>query len=531
MGCARASPVKRGKVLLLLVAPVLAGCSDRSAPPGAAASATARERAVALSDVLGGSEVDAGPGGGEGATVSAKRRGEPGSLDDNLPFVPTGKKLASTAWRTWIYTDIGPNRTRYGYLRVGAIVDVREPSLVNDGCAEGWYRVNPRGFVCLGKGATLDLATPVVVQANVRPVRGQGYPYLYAMASDSPPHFYFQLPSPEQVRAVEGGDPRPRFERWKARFANNPAMVQLIGTPGEPPPFLTAGGRLEKPYGVEHRLENRVTSGRAAADSGFSLTRTMTHDGRWYGVTAEHDLLALDRVRVIVPTSVVGIEVPPSEGATAGFADHGSVARFRLDERGNLVAKGALSRRQAVALTGKRKDRTMMETAEGDYVAASGLRLIPVRHEFPSFATGDRKWIDISIGRQTLMAYVGRRPVYAALVSTGRGGMGDPETQFATPRGTFMIYAKHVAATMDGSEDVSDSYSLLDVPFVQYFHKGYALHGTYWHDDFGRVRSHGCVNLTPRDAAWLFEWTDPSVPVDWHGVINKERGTVVTIHG
>ena len=52
----------------------------------------------------------------------------------------------------------------------------------------------------------------------------------------------------------------------------------------------------------------------------------------------------------------------------------------------------------------------------------------------------------------------------------------------------------------------------------------------YWHDEFGKVRSHGCVNLAPKDAAWLFEWTDPSVPVTWHGVLNKERGTVVYIH-
>ena len=70
----------------------------------------------------------------------------------------------------------------------------------------------------------------------------------------------------------------------------------------------------------------------------------------------------------------------------------------------------------------------------------------------------------------------------------------------------------------------------LHVPFVQYFHKGYALHGTYWHDEFGKLRSHGCVNLSPIDAAWLFEWTDPSVPPRWHGRVDKDRGTVVYIH-
>ena len=110
-------------------------------------------------------------------------------------------------------------------------------------------------------------------------------------------------------------------------------------------------------------------------------------------------------------------------------------------------------------------------------------------------------------------------------------GLGDPEKVDATVRGTFMIYQKDVSSTMDGSEDRSDGYALQDVPFVQYFHKGFALHGTYWHDEFGKIRSHGCVNLAPVDAAWLFEWTDPNVPPGWHGALNKDRGTVVYIHG
>ena len=75
-------------------------------------------------------------------------------MDDNLPFTPTGKKLASIAWRTWIYTDTGTKRTRYGYYRAGEVFDARGSPIVNEGCAGGWWRVNPRGFVCVGKGAT-----------------------------------------------------------------------------------------------------------------------------------------------------------------------------------------------------------------------------------------------------------------------------------------------------------------------------------------------------------------------------------------
>jgi lipoprotein-anchoring transpeptidase ErfK/SrfK len=108
--------------------------------------------------------------------------------------------------------------------------------------------------------------------------------------------------------------------------------------------------------------------------------------------------------------------------------------------------------------------------------------------------------------------------------------MGDPETTTATIRGTFMIHSKHVSGTMDGNEG-SDAFDLRDVPYIQYFHEGYALHGAYWHDEFGKTRSHGCVNLAPADAAWLFDWTDPVVPPEWHGAVNREAGTLVYTHG
>jgi hypothetical protein len=469
---------------------------------------------------------------GAGATEPNAIAVEPGVVSDNMPFLPTGQRAASTAFRTWVYTDTGSNRTRFGYLRVGAVFDIRGPVIKNDGCEEGWVRINPRGFVCLGKGASTELTTPIVVQSSVRPKRGDGHPYLYALASDEPPHFYFQLPSTEQVKRIEGRDPTSRFEQWRLlKVASNPAVAALIGTPEQPPEFLREGGRLVKPYGVLHRLEEKVHSGRAAADSGFAISRVIVHDKRWYGMTTEHDLVALDRLRIAVPSTLRGLEIPPDAGLPVGLVNKEQLARFTFDAQARLVPAGALMKRQGVLLTGKTLPGGMMETRDRAWVAAEGLKLIPARKEFPSFATGDRKWIDISILHQTLVAYQGHSPVFATLVSTGRGVMGDPETEFATPRGTFMIYAKHVSSTMDGEDDATDSYSLLDVPFVQYFHKGFALHGTYWHDEFGKVRSHGCINLAAHDAAWLFEWTDPQVSADWHGVINKERGTVVYIHG
>src|SRR5690606_35775573 len=128
--------------------------------------------------------------------------------------------------------------------------------------------------------------------------------------------------------------------------------------------------------------------------------------------------------------------------------------------------------------------------------------------------------------------YEGTTPIYATMVSTGKDGLGDHRKTHSTPRGTFRIRDKHVTTTMD-SQIVGEEFELMDVPHVQYFHAGYALHAAYWHGEFGRPRSHGCVNLSPIDAYRVFRWTDPPLPEHWHSVGTSEatgEGTLVHVH-
>jgi lipoprotein-anchoring transpeptidase ErfK/SrfK len=138
-------------------------------------------------------------------------------------------------------------------------------------------------------------------------------------------------------------------------------------------------------------------------------------------------------------------------------------------------------------------------------------------------------------------------------VSAGQDGLKDPKTTKSTIRGFFRLKSKHITATMDSSErslqsggaapdpsagesqDADDkhdaSFELRDVPYVQYFHEGYAIHAAYWHDRFGIPRSHGCINLAPIDAMRVFRFSDPPVPEGWHGVqIEPNKGTVVIVH-
>ncbi len=128
----------------------------------------------------------------------------------------------------------------------------------------------------------------------------------------------------------------------------------------------------------------------------------------------------------------------------------------------------------------------------------------------PGTEPGAGKWIDVNISTQTFTAYEGTRAVRSALVSTG-------VASHPTPLGRFATYVKLKSQTMyGGSKAAGDYYYLPDVPNVMYFYRDYALHGTYWHKNFGRPMSHGCVNLTLADAAWLFDWAPLGTPVVTH---------------
>jgi hypothetical protein len=118
------------------------------------------------------------------------------------------------------------------------------------------------------------------------------------------------------------------------------------------------------------------------------------------------------------------------------------------------------------------------------------------------------RWIQVDLFEQTMVAYQDSTPVYATLVSSGLD-------EWPTRPGLFHIYARLLADRMRGTyrADGSDYYSLEEVPWVMYFDGSRALHGEYWHDVLGFKRSHGCVNLAPLDARWLFDWASTGTPV------------------
>jgi lipoprotein-anchoring transpeptidase ErfK/SrfK len=148
------------------------------------------------------------------------------------------------------------------------------------------------------------------------------------------------------------------------------------------------------------------------------------------------------------------------------------------------------------------------------YIRAEHVRLItteeltPLSPEIPN---ADKR-IEVRLNDQMVLAYEKDNLVYAVRVSTGSRLNS---RRYSTPNGEFITYHKRPTRHMATGDIASNGFDLPGVPWVLYItEKGISFHGTYWHNDYGRPRSHGCINMTPQAAKWLFRWTMPVVPIE-----------------
>ena len=235
------------------------------------------------------------------------------------------------------------------------------------------------------------------------------------------------------------------------------------------------------------------------------------------------------------PLSELEAEHPRAgENGLYGFTLTGKGKKYAVsDDEKSVSVTGDLPKLTRAPLTGKSatvKGSRYDETTLGYWLKASeGTRTHPGTR--PAGVGENEKWVDVSIGSQTLVAFVGDKAVFGTLVSTGRTS-SDKEQDHPTPTGSWRIREKHVASTMDGDVASDGPYSIEDVPWIQYFNASYALHGAFWHAEFGHKKSHGCVNLAPIDAKAVFDWTEPRLPRGWHAAwaTPEAPGTMVVVH-
>jgi hypothetical protein len=264
-------------------------------------------------------------------------------------------------------------------------------------------------------------------------------------------------------------------------------------------------------------------------EPGFAIALVEVRDrtpGEAYGLTSKGLWVSMRELVPARPAVLRGEELKGSLAVGWVFRDQAPVYAAPGTDR---LTGRKLERFQKLTVFERRTRGTdhWLRVGEGEWVSGRDVRA-PTPAEPPAEISPGERWIDVELGEQVLTAYEGTRPVYATLVSTGKG-----PGVLATPRGEFRIWVKLRSGDMDNLEDEEARryYAIQDVPWVMYFARGYGLHGTFWHRSFGQKRSHGCVNLAPLDAGWLFFWTSPQVPAGWTAALptQYEQGTLVRV--
>lgn len=234
--------------------------------------------------------------------------------------------------------------------------------------------------------------------------------------------------------------------------------------------------------------------------------------------------IASDRLSWQSPSEFAGIEVataPPPAWPFAWVVPH--------VHGGKVIVRDAAQRKGAkVRELVTRALVPVLETSAGfarigtdEWVELRDLRIAAIKPRPAGVVDGER-WIDVDLDEQTLVAYDGDAPVYATLISTGR-------VKWETPTGVYRIDDKAEKVRMQAPVGAAEEWNVADVPYSMRFRTNFALHGTYWHDGFGRRHSHGCVNLSPQDAHHLYDWTAPAVPAGWTEVEGDPLGTPVRV--
>ncbi|MDX2052175.1 MAG: L,D-transpeptidase [Polyangiaceae bacterium] len=511
-------------------------------------------------------QVAPGASTGPAANAEAKARSNPGDANKKLsqpsslvrldgtgtepPEVRGGStaRIYARALRVWIYDQPRQSATKIGYLRAGAAAPIGTAEVTRgNGCEGGWYPILPQGFVCLDAKATLDRADPIVQATIDTPAnRFRKLPYIYGTVRKPGP-FYARLPTRAELAQTE-----PEFEQRIAAWLDlkgeeGAGYAQEVWAGGDPvvdpkvawtkrvsdplPAFLQ-NGKFTPNIRNEPRYRDALSLGVMPRRLGHGILQTFLSEGRRYALTTDLVIVPTDRLRPIRGSDFHGVTVGKDIGFPFGFI-RGVKARYTLYKKGvGLKDGGPTVYRAVIKLTGRQEffsGRLHYETADGKWLSDQDLSRVEVAKKMPAWATRGEKWIDVNLSKQLLVLYEGVDPVYATLISSGEAGLDDPEHTTATPRGIFRIHTKHISTTMS-SDEVGEEFELRDVPYVQYFEKGYALHGAYWHDRFGLPKSHGCINLSPEDARRIFHWTEPGVPLGWHGAQSANTGTVLFIH-
>lgn len=391
------------------------------------------------------------------------------------PVDPDGPRLGAVIDRAPIFSAAHKKGPVVGYLRAGDTVPRSQKSHENDQCTEGWYAVAPRGYVCTEKSATTDMEHPTLLSMALDANLDGALPYTYARTT--------------KVTAL--------FEK-------------------------------KSKDGVE--LSGRLSKSTVMGIVGSWTAPDESKEPQRLGLKMDGSFVRADDLEAVMGSDFQGVELSEERELPIAYAVRQGIRKWTMDGT-TPVKQDEVPYHALLPLTGRFRTvqgHRFWALSDAGWVRHKDVTLIQKRHEFPEFATGSQKWIDISIVTGAAVAYEGRKPVYATLVSVGRDRLGDPETTASTKRGTFRVVRKQITRRSADSPDAP----LHDAPWALELESGDWMHATPAHDRFGIEHTDGNIELSPKDGRFLWMWSTPAVPKDWHGVVVEpaEETTIVEIH-
>ena len=440
----------------------------------------------------------------------------------------------------WIRSGPTSDTQWLGFLWFGGSVQIRElRGQAGLGCSKKWIAIEPRGWVCVdGEQATTDPDDRELAQL-----------YRYRPRVDTPwPHHYAAVH--EMTRRYAALPDRALQKAWELSFERHLADVfSARKTPNAPLEFVLSGRAApvlpKLPRGLSEKRD------RIWPRSAFAYSEAFDHDERAFLLAADLTWVPRDRVELLARTEFQGLALGGDTKLPLAFFRGRERPTFRKDASGEFVpAEARFERLGHVPLSGEIEQRERVryfKLRDQDLWVSSREAVVPEPQRRTPWGApvgqadttgvappGRATWLEISILGGWLMAFEGTRPAYVTMISAGRGGTPqgdkDPLATASTPTGRFPISGKFKTATMESS---SSPIVHGDVPWTQNFSGPHAIHSAYWHDDWGSLKSAGCVNVAPRDGKWLFEFTEPEVPEGWHGVRQVGRygpSTWVIVH-
>jgi len=405
--------------------------------------------------------------------------GAPAPVEPPPPLTsPIGRRRAERAMMVYVEPRFGsPFR---GKIPHGEVFDLYElvPDSADEDCrGEGWGRIDAAAYVCLRN------TEPVEDEPAVIPAR---------LADGLAPFFYARR------RGKEGAPERPPAPVYRSRAA------------------MLAKEAPERFLDVEHDY--------------IFVERKRSSDGALL-VMPDRRIVRESDVRRLEPSEFEGRDVlarPVPAGTAMAWSvqwphavihaePHPEAAELaRLPLHAEALAHGEIRMHAGEAWV------AMAEPAVG-WALVDHVRHW-VDHEPPPDVRDDELWIDVDLDQQMLALRRGATVEYLTLISSGT-------PKHPTPLGLYRLEGKWAYADMRSREGDAEEYYVEGVPWVQYFKGRYALHGTFWHNRFGRRTSHGCINLSAHDARWVYERTWPAPKPGWI-VMNEhaqEPGTLVRI--